>query len=171
VVLNGQEARLNALLNYFVNLCLLRAAPQELPASEALLGIVFAVNLAVSTLLMLGSELTAGLALLESLVELGLMLAVLRTALSLVGHPGRFQQAATAIMGSSALMALLALPLIGSGGAGPAGLLLLALVIWSVIVLGHIVRHTFDLALGQGVVISLLYTIGSYTLISSLFLR
>lgn len=160
---------MNALLTYFVNLCLLRAGPEDLPASGALFWVVFAVNLAIGALLMLGSELTAGLALVESLAEIGLMLAVLQTALVLVGHSGRFQQSATAIMGSSAFMALLALPLIGTGGAGLAGLLLLGLVIWSVFVLGHILRHTFELSLSQGVAIGVLYTMGSYILINSLF--
>jgi hypothetical protein len=165
---------LNALFNYFVNLCLLRAAPQDLPSSSPLLGVVFVINALIGTLLMATTELGPGLALVESLFELALMLGVLRTALFLRGHPARFNQGATAVMGSSILMSLLALPLlaggVASGGENGGGvMLLLGLVVWSVVILGHILRHTFDLTPGQGVAVAALYSFASYQLTTSLF--
>jgi hypothetical protein len=167
----------NALINYFVDLCLLRATPQKLPASSALLKMSFAANLLVGALLVVGEQMGPFLAVAESLFELLLMLLVLQGGLRLSGHPERFVQTATAIMGSGALLGLIVLPLLGAGGAaqedgsggGLIGLLVLLLVIWSMLVLGHILRHAFDLKLAQGTVLGLLYTVLSYSLISSIF--
>jgi hypothetical protein len=166
---------LNALLNYFVDLCLLRAAPQDLPAAPVLVRLAFLANVLVGAMLVAGSDIGVGLALAESLVEVGLMLVVLRVALGWRGREARFVQTATAVMGSSTFLGILALPLLGmtrgaSGDAAAlAGLILLVLVVWSVVVLGHIVRHAFDLALGQGVAVGVLYTLATYLLLSALF--
>lgn len=166
---------MNALFNYFVNLCLLRAAPQDLPGSSALLGVVFVIDALMGTLLMATTKLGPGLALVESVFELGLMLGALRIALFLSGHPARFNQSATAIMGSGILISLLALPLLAggavSGGEVDAGsvMLLLGMVVWSVVILGHILRHTFDLTPGLGVAVAALYSLASYQLTTSLF--
>ncbi len=166
---------MNTLINYFVDLCLLRAPPQKLPASPVLLRLSFAANGLVGALLVVGSQMGPLLALLESFFELILMLIVLRLGLHWRGHAERFSQTATAIMGSSALLGLLVLPLLGFGvaaenaGGEMTGLLLLLVVFWSMLVLGHILRHAFDLMLGQGVLLGLFYTILSYSVISSLF--
>ncbi len=166
---------MSALFNYFVNLCLLRAAPQDLPGSSALLGVIFVINASIGTLLMATTKLGPGLALVESVFELGLMLGVLRIALFLRGHPDRFNQSATAVMGSGILMSLLALPLLAGGVAsggevGEGGvMLLLGMVVWSVVILGHILRHTFDLTPGQGVAVAAFYSLASYQLTTSLF--
>jgi len=162
---------LNALVTYFVNLCLLRATPQQLPDSGALFGVVLVFNALVGTLLMSTTALGFGGGLAESLFELLLMLGALHIALKMYGHPGRFSQSATAIMGSGALMSLLALPLLSGGAPLDDGaiLLLLGLMVWSVVIMGHILRHTFDLTKGQGVVVAALYFFASYHVTTSLF--
>jgi hypothetical protein len=52
---------------------------------------------------------------------------------------------------------------------GGAVLLFLALVVWSILVAGHILRHTFGLRLGQGVAIAVVYNFLAYSLLGSLF--
>ncbi len=164
---------LNALINYFVDLCLLRRAPQDLPASNALFSVLFVANVLVGALLVVGEKLGPALALAESLAEVLLMLVVLRLGLGWRAHPGRFLQSAGAVMGSSTLLGLVALPLLGLGGPGggglAGGLLLLVLVFWSLVVLGHILRHAFELTLGQGVIVALFYTLLSFQLIALFF--
>ncbi len=166
---------MNALLNYFVDLCLLRATPQDVPDSTALLGTAVLVNVLVGLLLIVTARSGPLTALAESLVDVGMMLAVLRGALALTGHPARFHQSATAILGSSALLGLVSLPLLGwssggeSDGAQLSGLLLLVLVIWNLVVLGHILRHTFNLSLRQGILAGVIYTFASYAVIGTLF--
>lgn len=166
---------MNALFTYFVNLCLLRATPQDLPSSSALFVVVLAVNALVDAALMATTELGPALGLAESLFELALMLGALRIFLWLYGHPNRFGQSATAAMGSSAVMSLLALPLLAGGVASGSEadeggiMLLLGLMVWSVVILGHILRHTFELTLGQGIAVAALYSFASYQVTTSLF--
>ncbi len=166
---------MNALLNYFVDLCLLRAAPQDVPESSALFGATVVANVLVSLMLIVTARLGPMVALAESLVDVGLMLIVLRSALVLTGRQARFHQSATAILGSSTLMGLASLPLLGwsgvaeSGSAALSGLLLLALVAWSLVVLGHILHHTFNLPLRRGILVGVIYTFASYAFIGALF--
>jgi hypothetical protein len=104
------------------------------------------------------------------------MLALLYGALRLLDRLARFQQTATALLGSGALlgfMAVVPLSLLPRGGEGePPGaavLLFLGLIVWSILVTGHIVRHTFDLRLGQGVGIAVIYNFFAYSLVGGLF--
>lgn len=162
------------LLNFFVDLCLLRVPPQTVPASEVLLRLTFVTNVLVGFLLMVGNPLSPGLALLESLLEVGLSLLALRVGLTLMRHPARFIQTATGLMGSSTLLGLAALPALqlgrGDGEVAALGaLLVLLLAAWSLVVLGHILRHAFQIQLSQGIAIGAIYTVLSYLLVTSLF--
>jgi hypothetical protein len=56
-----------------------------------------------------------------------------------------------------------------SQGAVLGGLLFMALIGWSVLVTGHILRHAFDIALAQGVAIAVAYDVFLYWLVAVLF--
>ncbi|RDH85426.1 MAG: hypothetical protein DIZ78_10795 [endosymbiont of Escarpia spicata] len=160
---------MKALLNFFVDLCLLRAAPQDLPASGVILAGTFLLNILVSLLMIVDARHGPGLALIESLFETFLMLTVLYLALRTRRLRGRFQQSATALMGSGLLLGLLALPLVAwshRSESTEAGLLL---IIWSIVVLGHIIRHTFGLTLNIGVALGVLYTMLAWSMVARLF--
>jgi hypothetical protein len=165
----------NALFDYFVDLCLLRRGPQDLPASGTVLALCFGANILVGTLLIVGADMGLALSLLESLAEAALVLGVLWLILAGRGLRARFLQTASATLGAAALLGMVALPLLGLAGSGRTtlaefgGLLLLFLVIWNVVVLGHILRHALDLTLGQGVGLAILYTLGSYAVLNGLF--
>ena len=47
--------------------------------------------------------------------------------------------------------------------------LLLAIVVWGIVVTGHILRHTFSITLGQGSAIAVAFQIVVVTLVTSLF--
>ncbi len=166
---------MRALLNFFVDICLLRAKPQDLAASTAVLGLVAVLNVLVGFLLIVTARRQVLLALGESLLEVLLMLGVLNLALKLTDRAERFYQTASAILGSSALLGLVSLPLLGWSGAGESSpaefsaLFLLLLVVWSLVVLGHILRHAFDVTLGQGVLLGVVYTFCSYAVVVFLF--
>lgn len=167
---------MQALIRFFVELCALGRTPQQLPASEALLGVVLAADLVADLLVGLMAGQGPGTSLLQGAAEIALMLGALQLALRIVKHPGRFLQAATALLGSSALIGLLALIPLSMNPTGSAttdlaalgALLFLALVLWSLVVTGHILRHTFDLTLGQGAAIALAFEILAVALIGSL---
>ncbi len=167
---------MQALIIFFVELCALRRAPQDLPASEILFGIMLVADLFAGLL----GGVTAGIpwwaSLIQGFVEIALMLAALRVVLQLMKMPARFLQAATALLGSGALLGLVAiLPLslnpTGSQETNLAALgafLLLGLVVWGIVVTGHILRHTFGITLGQGAAVAIAFEIATITLINGL---
>ncbi len=168
-----------ALAYFFIDLCVLRRKPQDLPASPALFGIVLGVALLGGLLLSVtaGASLVTGLG--QTLLDLLLMLGVLHLALKALNKQARYLQAATALVGADVVIGLVALlpvslvrPVVVGAEPGSdmliAGLLFLALVAWSVLVVGHILRHTFDLTLAQGVVIAIAFDVGNYFVISAL---
>ena len=93
----------------------------------------------------------------------------------MTGRTARFTQAATALLGSSFLFGVAALPLLSwgvdeQGRAVPgAAMIQLLLAVWSLMVMGHILRHTFDISQGRGLAIAVLYTLLSYVVVMSLF--
>ncbi|MBK1702372.1 hypothetical protein [Thiococcus pfennigii] len=167
---------MQALIQFFFELCLLRRAPQDLPASDWLFRLVLAASFLVGVLAALIAGLPLALGVLQSLAQLALLLTVLYFGLGWLRRPGRFLQAATALLGTGTLLSLLALvpigllPLEPSGGDGTlAALLLLALFAWSIVVSGHILRHTLGVTLGQGAAIAILYELASLVLLGGLF--
>jgi len=167
---------LQALIYFFVELCLLRKGPQELPASSALLGLALGADLAVGVVIGLAAGVSAGIGLTRGAVEIALMLMLLYLALHFTRRLPRFTQTATALLGAGALIGLAAaLPvaMLPAGEAEPpsalAVLLFLGLIAWSVLVAGHILRHTFGLTLGQGAVIALAFDLLAYNLTGALF--
>ncbi|HIP53070.1 MAG TPA: hypothetical protein EYH03_03550 [Chromatiales bacterium] len=169
---------MKALFDYFLNLCLLRKGPQDVPFSRELLLLVWVVNLTVGWLLIGDATVHPFRALLESLSDSLLMLGVLWLLLQWRGKTPRFVQSATAALGSGALLGIIALPLVRLVASGTtrsaqtdwAGMLLLAVVVWSVVVFGHILRYALDVKLGEGVALSFIYTVLSYSLLNALFL-
>ena len=167
---------MKALINYFFNLCLLRAKPQDLPASQALLVVISIFNILVGLLLIGDMRPRFTLALFESLFDTMLMLGVLWLMLTLRNLQARFLQTATALVGSGLLLGLIALPLFVLSGSGQTesdpslvSLLLFALVMWSMVVLGHILRHTFNLPMPLAIGFGLLYTFFSYAVMANIF--
>lgn len=167
---------MEALIRFFVELCLLRRAPQDLPGSSTLLGLILVINLMASVLVGLAAGLAAPVALGQGLADAVLTLGLLHLALSLTRRPARFLQLATALLGTGALLSLVAVaPLLLLSGAESrgetslAGLPLIFLLFWSLLVTGHILRHGFDLRLGQGVLIAVAYNVLASTLINTLF--
>lgn len=168
---------MQALITYFVQLCLLRRTPQDLPASEALFWVTLVVYLCAGLLIGLIGGLNPVVSLLQGGVELALLLGLLNLSLSATRHLARFTQSATAVLGTGALISFIAaIPLAWSPGVSEesdaatlGAVLLLVLVVWSIVVTGHIIRHTFNVSLGTGVLLAVAYEILSITVISWLF--
>jgi hypothetical protein len=163
---------LKALISAAVELCLLRLGPQHIPSSAVLFALLLVLNLLLGTALAMAVELAPVLGLLESLFEVALMLGVLYLALKLARKLGRFSQTAIAIMLYELLLALLALPLFTwyqRGASTEAGLLILVLIFWSIVVLGHILRHAFEVDLNLGIAAAVLYTLVSWNITALLF--
>ncbi|MES9992072.1 MAG: hypothetical protein ABW098_08970 [Candidatus Thiodiazotropha sp.] len=163
---------MKALLNSAVDLCLLRSAPQDLPASIHLFWLLLILNLLVGTLIVLDAQFGLFRALVENLFALTLMLGLLAAILTISGRLSRFKQTAIAMLLSGLLLSLLALPLVAwrhRSESAESELLLLVIFIWSILVLGHIIRHAFEISFNLAIAIGLLYNILAWSIMSQLF--
>ncbi|MFZ1538046.1 MAG: hypothetical protein WAT23_11770 [Chromatiaceae bacterium] len=167
---------MSILIRFFVELCLLRRGPQDLPGSSALLGLALVVHLVSAVLIGLAAGLTAPVSIGQGLADALLTLGLLVLALRVMDRQPRFLQLATALFGAGALLGLLALVPLGlvagaesRGETSLAGLPLLVLLFWSLLVTGHILRHGFDLRLGQGLLIAVAYNLLASALVNGLF--
>lgn len=163
------------LFNFFVDICLLRRAPQDLPASGALFAIVVLLSVAVGAVGV--SDVIPGLAAFAAaMLDAVIAMVLLRLALMLKNHSGRFLQTATALFGSSIIMGLIALPLQlavddQAEVVGPfVSVAYLFLLIWIQVIIGHILRHALGVSMMLGVGLALTYSVVSGVIIQSLFL-
>ncbi len=150
-----------------INICLLRANPQDLPTSNTLLalalGAYFATGLFGTVLVLDWAN-----ALRAALIGTLLLVAVMHTALLLRDLKARVPQTLTALAGCGALIRLVA------GGAiwllyatVPLWMLSLPFEIWAIVVYGHILRHAFSVSLPLGVTFAFLYMILSSLVVLS----
>lgn len=153
------------LIQLFLDICLFRKGPQDIPASRFLLGLILGLNLLVSTGLLL-MEADVIQALFQAACAMGLMFAFLYLVLRLARLTPRFLQTATAALGSDTVFTLAALPLMVTGQLQPEwqgalSLLLSALMLWAIAVLAHVLREALNLPYLAGFGLALAYTAGS----------
>ncbi|MCU7852873.1 MAG: hypothetical protein KZQ80_11715 [Candidatus Thiodiazotropha sp. (ex Monitilora ramsayi)] len=163
---------MKSLINTAVDLCLLRMGPQDVPASQTLLLVSFVLNFIVGVLMVIGFKADLTRAFLETLFQIVLMLGALYLALNITKRLSRFNQTATALMLSGLLLGLMVLPLViwnQRSQSTESGLLILVLMFWSIVVLGHILRHTFEMPFNIGVASAVIYTLLSWNLTALLF--
>lgn len=155
---------LHALLNPFVQICLLRKGPQDLPTSGILLGIALTAHTVMSILLSKIS-LDALHALLSGLLDSVLLVVLTAALLFAQRHGSRLIQTVTALAGTGAIITLLALPASGwlhgadqsAGEGGFALIVLLILTGWSLAVVGHIFRHALSIPYFFGLVLAAVF--------------
>ncbi len=170
---------MKVLFSFFVDLCLLRSKPQQLPASSVLLALTLIANVGIGLLLAAKVGYGIDVAWIASLLDSVMLLAFLYGVLVLKKSTPRFVQGGTALMGSMALLNLIAIPLLSlmtpSGEAQPGSQsALLALFIplmwiWSMVVIGHILRHVLSTTLAQGIGLGVIYTLFSIMVLRTLF--
>lgn len=146
-----------------LDIALLRRGPQDLPCSNTLLAIL----VGASALSSLAAQGQSRLPLITLMVILVYTAAFVHGVLQMKQLGARFTQTASAVFGTDALLTLVALPVLGAmppGDAQPPPLAVvayLALLIWNVAVLGHILRHALDTRMGVGVLWAVAYFIGT----------
>ncbi len=136
----------------YVRIALLKAGPQDLPASPRLLPATVAAYVLVS--LLLGSVLLKDVdnSLLLVVIDCAFTLTCYRLLLRAVGRPERFAQTAAALFGFQAVAApvlMSGLSLYRSYGQDspwqvPVTLLMLALAIWTIVVNVRIIRSATE---------------------------
>ncbi|BAU46611.1 hypothetical protein SVA_0028 [Sulfurifustis variabilis] len=157
------------MLATFLRICLLRANPQDLPASNGLLALALLAHVAADVLSLRGMvDLRAALQ--AGVVDTVLLVALAHTALLLRNHPDRARQTLTALAGCGALLTLLshaAVTLAQPIVAPP--VTALPFIVWFVLVYGHILRHALSIGFGLAAGFGLAYLFVS-VLVTSAFL-
>lgn len=172
-----EDPLLGRLFNLFVDICLLRAGPQDLPGSGFLLLLTVLLSLLTGTLVIVGTFGTLGAALAAQMLDILLLLGLLRLLLQLTGKSARYQQTASALFGSGVLINLVTMPLqlLYSGDpSGPAlgemgTLFYLIIIVWALVIVGHIIRHALEIRLAAGIMLSLGYFLIANYIIQTLF--
>lgn len=151
-----------ALLKMFIDLCRLRAEPQDLPFSQFLMvfciGCYFLLGFSVSI-----QQQGFGLAILTAGADTALMIGLAYLGLWVRDSIPRAVQTITALTGTGALFELVGWPLVtflqqlNEGESSNLSLVLLALVIWNITVIGNILRHALEVPMWVGTGIALLY--------------
>jgi hypothetical protein len=163
-----------AIIRPFLQLTLLQIGPQDLPASRTLLFMVAALYGVVGTLVGL-SFYPPGNAVMQTLAELAVLGVAVHLALHIRGHPERFLQTYTGLVGVSAVLGIVVLPLVHTvaRGASPsgetpalAGLAYLLVLGWLLAAYGNVLRHALSLhRLSFGVVLAMIYLVLSTAIV------
>lgn len=160
------------LIRLFIEICLFRKGPQDIPPSMLLLWLTACTYLMVGFLL-LGLEVDWLPAVVESLAELAMLLGFVWLLLALFKKTPRWQKTATAMLGSDVVISAPAIPLVGWTLAVPdaAGihLILFGMMLWHVAVVAHILRHALSKPWTTGLLLAVAYVAGSYSVMMTLF--
>jgi len=166
-------------LKLFVDMCLLRANPQDLPHSLVLAFLTLIAYTTLSYVMALSST-TPGTALLAALVDTGMLVGLAYAGLWILDLKNRLTKLVTALAGTGVVWQLVALPvmnlLAGAADTTPntalatlSYLLLLALVAWAIFIIGHILRHALNMKFSFALGIAVLYVYTSMRVGSALF--
>lgn len=155
-------------------ICLLRAGPQDLPASRFLLAWVLGLHALLGLVFGL-FEGPAMRALAGALLGTVLLYVLAQVLLILRGRMVRLVQTVTALAGSEFLLGLIALlPALwfyaveGAGQRLLPSLLTLAILVWNLVVTGHILRHALEIHQSFALLLALGYIILAYQLMALL---
>ncbi len=167
---------LSTISKAFLDICLLRKGPQDLPKSTVLLVLCFFMYTLIDVLLTVQARPFVE-ALMVSFVDVGFLLLVTFLILKQHKHLERWHQTMTALFGTGVVLGIFIFPLVFGGIQNQYEawlqqiivLLFLIMVIWNVAVLAHIVRHAISTSIGIAIMIAILYIWMSSLLITMLF--
>ena len=159
-------------------MCLLRAAPQDLPASSALLIITICTYFLISLLIAL-VNLRFAQSLGAAAVDAVLLLFVSYVMMWIKVTTNRWYQMATSMAATSSVLGLIALPLsliqamLGTGStlASFAILFLIGIMVWNLVVLAHIIKHAMDASIFIAALLAGFYMYLSLKIMSVLFFQ
>jgi len=165
----------NALFTAFLKICLLKNGPQDLPLSRELLAVCLLLYTIINILLALTTT-TPPKAIASGVLETVLISIITIIILRLNRHPERWVQTLTALTGTGCILGILALPLFAGSLLFDAGELLqaflvilyLTLIIWSLAIMGHILRYALDTTMGVGVLFAIIYILITSLLIGGI---
>lgn len=162
---------MKSLIKSFWEVCLLQKAPQDIPYSRELFLLLllagFLVNFLVNNLYFAHylPETEIGSILLVVSLQALFFLTSISLLMMVMGYRMRIIQTLTALLGTDLIITLLAMPALLTISYLPAlagyfGLILFFLIIWSLVIMAHILRH----ALSVSFLLAGLFVIGYFML-------
>ena len=161
-------------VSQFFRIVLLKSPPQDLPASTGVLylSVMMAFLVGVMRYAIVGGGYWS---LLRSVLEVAVPGAILFFILTCFKLPARFNQSFSALCGSSAIIYLLALPVLPAFYAAASNdsydlsvYLIIALDVWSLVVVAYILKHTLDVGFVTGVSLAIVIGMSSFILVESI---
>ncbi len=163
------------IIRAFIDICLFRRGPQDLPASSFLLYLTLGTYAASNFLLALGRY-TPISAAMVSLTDTVMLAVLTLSLLYMQGRAVRVPQTLAALAGTGTVVAVLALPPVywlpaqpGQAHLSIAELLVLGLVVWSLVIMGHIIRHALSTRMFVGLLAAMMFYWVAVTVQSALF--
>jgi len=162
------------------DLCQLRQSPQDVPYSTALLALLIVAGIAIDLASGLVVE-NASNILARSLLSTVLVLSLCWIALAVRGLTNRYVQTATALAACGVAFSLLVLPVVWMMGTLPVppetlkphqvllGWVMLGILLWSLAVNAHILRHALDGPFAFGLALATAWAVADWALGRALF--
>jgi len=163
------------LLKIFVDICLFRAKPEQLPYSYFLMMLCIIAYMVSGMAVSLINQ-SVSKAVLIVVVDTVMMLSFIYVGLWIRSFLNRARKTITAIAGTGTLFTIIGLPLMMALNNQPKdqssifSVLILIVVIWNVAVVGHILRSALSMPSWVGVTIALMYFYVSINVLSVLSL-
>jgi len=158
---------MSKLIELFWEICLLRKAPQDIPYSRELFFLLLLAGFLVNNVYLTLSlpEPDIGSVLLVVCIHTVFFLGSLSVLMLVMGYRVRIIQTLSSLLGTDVIISLLAMPVLLAISyvpqlAGYFGLILLLLIIWSLVIMAHILRH----ALSVNFLLAGLFVIGYFML-------
>jgi len=162
------------LIRRFFDICLFRAAPQDLPGSTFLMSIMIVAYIFSGLLVISGVQpwpTAIKLVTIDTLLLAGLLYLLLWG----MGLGNRFCQTYTAILGAGVILQLASWPILAWQGHNItqpeisnslliSSLLLWTWLLWNVLVIGHILKHALSSKLPYGIFLAMFYLFLSFNI-------
>jgi hypothetical protein len=175
---------MQSLIGLFIDVALHRKGPQDVPAAGAVLGFALIAYLATGGIVLWPSAADMTVLFAQLAVDLAMMVLMVGGLLAATGRSGRLGQTLTALFGTGALLSVAALPFVwmaarafAEGAPAPGAELpallstmaLFSLLLASLLVTGHILRHALNWSYAAGVLGAVAYFAASVTVFRRLF--
>lgn len=163
------------LITLFIDLCRFRANPQDLPSSHILKYATILTYLTVGLAIAVLNQSLAQ-ALVSVFVDLAMLLGLAHAGLWVRDFKGRTTQTITALTGTGTIIGLVQWPLmvwlysLEADTVSMASFFLLILMVWIVLIIGHIMRHALSLPYWAGIGIAIGYVFIAMRVMSALFI-
>jgi hypothetical protein len=158
------------------DICLLRKGPQIFPRSWILFVAMLMVYIVADAILSLAQGMHGLQIVYQILFDCALLAIFFALVLGLWNRLERYNQTAVALFGSGAIILLAAVPVSYAASVpnyvlvqGAAQVLIYAILAWSILVIGHVIRHALDTGLLTGIFIAGAYTVLNFVLFAVLF--